>query len=361
MPGENFSRRVARAASVGGGRSYKAQSPRGWSLILLVICLVGVALIGYSRYERTHPVAAAPKPSVPPTASSEWRMAVAVDVCGRFDPTALPETPATTADAFLTLPRGVVDLAPARSAAPTFYEGHKAVLGLYLAGEGVSLTKQSLVLPGKLLPVHKTAKSAAAKGSGKTAGTSTSTSSSTSTSTSTSTNTSTSTSPSSSSSVGSKSSSSTSTSSSTTTTTTSPKRGPARTYTTGKSRCGASTGVVEVMVWRSPSSTGGRLVSPKAANTLRFRNGQLVVVAFVKKGTAIPKPPGAGTVAQWLIANPHGRYTGPASPSSTPTSSVPVTSSTVTGPTTPSGSTGSTSPSAGTSSSSSTTSTTGTK
>ncbi|MDA8039657.1 MAG: hypothetical protein M0Z69_10965, partial [Actinomycetota bacterium] len=66
MPGDNFSRRVARAAAVGGGRTYRSQAPRGWFALLLAICLGGVALVAYSSYQRTvPPPAAVKKPQVP--------------------------------------------------------------------------------------------------------------------------------------------------------------------------------------------------------------------------------------------------------------------------------------------------------
>ena len=48
---------VARAGATGGGRSYRGQRPMKWYASLAMICLLGVALIVYSRYERQHPAA----------------------------------------------------------------------------------------------------------------------------------------------------------------------------------------------------------------------------------------------------------------------------------------------------------------
>ena len=52
MPRNSISRRVARAASIGGSRSYRQRTPLGWYSILLVVCIVGLGLIVYSRHER---------------------------------------------------------------------------------------------------------------------------------------------------------------------------------------------------------------------------------------------------------------------------------------------------------------------
>ena len=117
MPGDNFSRRVACAAAVGGGRSYRSQTPVIWYATLLAICLLGVGLVGYSRYERLNGVAAPAASATPPTAANEWQAAVAVDVCGKIVPYALTDTVDPQA-AYANIGNGVVDIQPQRSSTP---------------------------------------------------------------------------------------------------------------------------------------------------------------------------------------------------------------------------------------------------
>jgi len=335
VPGENFSRRVARAAAVGGGRTYRSQTPRGWFAMLLVICLVGVGLVAYSRYERTvPPPSAAHKPTVPPTTADEWQAAFAVDVCGRIVPNALPTTVTSlVGSGWETLAGGIADLEPARATLAVNVEGARATLASYLAAEGIGVNAKSLTIPG--VP-----KKPATSTTTSTSSTTTSTSSTTTTTVKS----------------GSKASSTTTTTTvapTTTTTTTVPTLGPNRTYVVGKNTCSGSTGEVMAEVWKSPGATKGTIVPADKLGSLKFENGELVTVAFVAKGTtSLPKPPGVHTVEQFLKANPLGRVTQPVTPSSTivPSSSVPATSTTA-----PSSSSSTTTTSA--SSSSSTTST----
>ena len=51
---------VARAAATGGGRTYRGHMPVRWDSSLVLIVLLGVASIAYSRYERQHRIATRP-------------------------------------------------------------------------------------------------------------------------------------------------------------------------------------------------------------------------------------------------------------------------------------------------------------
>ena len=42
---------VQRAATTGGGRTYRGQMPVNWYASLILICVVGLFLIGLSRYQ----------------------------------------------------------------------------------------------------------------------------------------------------------------------------------------------------------------------------------------------------------------------------------------------------------------------
>ncbi|MGO9558440.1 MAG: hypothetical protein ACLPYW_05030 [Acidimicrobiales bacterium] len=310
MPGENFSRRVARAAAVGGGggRSYRGQTPLTWYAVLLSICLVGTGLIAYSRYERTHPTVAAPKPVVPPTKANLWQVGLDSYICGKvhnLQASTLPSQPLSTNG------HGVVSIEPGLSSIPAAYSGAHANLNAFLISADVILTDTSLSLPGHV----KTTPTTTTTTTTTTAGTTTTTKSgATTTSTAGSTTTSTTSAATTTTSKGSTTSSSPSTST-TTTTLPLPK---AKMYKNGQT-CEGKPGVVEVEVWSSPSAKTGKIIT-KDAGSIRFKNGQLIVLAFVPKGTSIPKPASASKIAEFLISNP----TGVAS-ATTPTETVPTT------------------------------------
>ena len=57
---------VERAATTGGGRTYRGQMPVNWYASLAVICIVGLLLIGFSRYQRTHQTASSAGPPTTP-------------------------------------------------------------------------------------------------------------------------------------------------------------------------------------------------------------------------------------------------------------------------------------------------------
>jgi hypothetical protein len=78
---------VARAGATGGGRSYRGHMPVKWYSSLALICLLGVALVVYSRYERQHPA-----PAVQPAIGAHWFQALGFDVCGTVQPN-LPGNP----------------------------------------------------------------------------------------------------------------------------------------------------------------------------------------------------------------------------------------------------------------------------
>lgn len=284
MPGDNFGRRVSRAASVGGGRAYRRETPVGWYLTILLICALGVALVTYSRYERAHATTTVAA-IVPPTKANMWEAGLDLDICNRIEQ--LPAT-VTPGQAFITNGHGVVTIEPALASQPTQFSGKNAVLNTFLIENGVSLTASTLSVPS---PTTTTTTTVPKHSAGSTTSTSTTSTSTTSTSTTTTTTAKT---------TKGSSSSTTSTSTSTTTTTTPPKP---RFYSNG-GRCKGHKAVVEVKVWKSPSAKTGALVSNPTG--LRFKDGQLITIAFVPKGTNIPKPTSAHAVAAFLISNPGG-------------------------------------------------------
>ncbi len=123
----SFGRTVARAASSGGSKSYRARRPMAWYFLMTVIVVVGVGLIVYSRNEALR------VPAVMPTAKTNWYAALA----DRH----LRQDRAEAAGERRTSPRpvglrhvgdGLINARPALAGAgAAAYEGKKATLGLF--------------------------------------------------------------------------------------------------------------------------------------------------------------------------------------------------------------------------------------
>lgn len=71
--------------------------------------------------------------------------------------------------------------------------------------------------------------------------------------------------------------------------------------------CGKEKGAVQVKEWPSASSQG-QVVSGNPQD-LRLKNGQLITVAFVPKGTTVPKPPSAAHLSAALAQLDHSSTT----------------------------------------------------
>lgn len=141
MP-KSTGRKVARAASTGGGKVSYGHRPYGFYSLIAVIVVIGVALIAYSRYEYQHPSASS---STPPTTSDHWRAAFAFDICGKIEPN--PPAPSKKSG-ITTTGNGVIDIHPLDSAE----EGKNATLGLFVADyPGMELSSNAVRYPGKKL------------------------------------------------------------------------------------------------------------------------------------------------------------------------------------------------------------------
>lgn len=133
---------VTRAASTGGSRAYRGQRPVRWYLSLALICLLGVALVAYSRYERQHPSSTGQ-----PAVGTKWFDAVGFDICGTVEPN-LPANPVVKGQAtpgITTDGDGVLHIAPLKSD----QAGANATLGAFVAGyKGLVLTTTQVRYPG---------------------------------------------------------------------------------------------------------------------------------------------------------------------------------------------------------------------
>ena len=78
------SKKVARAAGTGGGRTARGTAPWGWYSVLALFVLVGSALVFVSRGERIDKLN--PKGGVRPRVGDHWHAALGVYLCDRFAP-----------------------------------------------------------------------------------------------------------------------------------------------------------------------------------------------------------------------------------------------------------------------------------
>lgn len=142
MPSNSTGKWVQRAATTGGGRTYRGQMPVNWYASLVIICVVGLLLIGFSRYQRTHQTASS---SGPPTTHQQWFAALGVDICGKMQPN-LPASTNTSQTGLTANGNGVLTIAPKNSSE----SGGNATLGKFVSGyAGLQLTSSTLQYPGK--------------------------------------------------------------------------------------------------------------------------------------------------------------------------------------------------------------------
>jgi len=135
---------VARAGATGGGRTYRGQMPVKWYASLVLICVLGVALIVYSRYERQHPA-----PAVQPAIGAHWYQALSFDVCGSPPtPVNLPANPNASTPpvpGIRTNGDGVIQVSPTAASDA----GNNATLARFVAHyPKLTLTATTLKLPG---------------------------------------------------------------------------------------------------------------------------------------------------------------------------------------------------------------------
>ena len=216
MPRGNIGRKVARAASTGGGRAAaRRNTPWSWYTSMAVIVVLGVTLVGFSRHERISATNAAAH-GTPPTTQDHWHEGYAFYVCGSFKPM-LPED------------------ARAGAGLHTHGDGniHVEPEGPQDTGKNATLGRFVQLYPGMVLNASTV-------------------------------------------------------------------QYPGDKALHNGDKCGSKPGYVQVKVWDSPTAKTGHLLPGNPAD-LRLKNGQLITVAFVPKGTDVPKPP--AQVIQNLLAN----------------------------------------------------------
>ncbi len=135
---------MARAASTGGGKTYRGQMPINWYASLVIIVIVGLLLVGYSRYQRTHKVNnSGGEPTT--NLSPPWNAALAIDICGTIEPN-LPASTNGSATGLTADGNGLMIISPKNSSE----SGGNATLGKFVSEyKGLTLSSTTLGYPGK--------------------------------------------------------------------------------------------------------------------------------------------------------------------------------------------------------------------
>ena len=133
---------VQRAATTGGGRTYRGQVPVNFYAAMVLIVVVGLGLVALSRYQLTHRSASS---TGPPTTQQTWYSGLGIDVCGTLEPN-LPTNASKSGRGLTANGNGVVTVAPTSTA----NSGSNATLGKFVSGyKGLELTNSTLQYPGK--------------------------------------------------------------------------------------------------------------------------------------------------------------------------------------------------------------------
>ncbi len=135
---------VARAAATGGGRTYRGQVPTNWYAALVIIVLLGLASVIYSRYEYQHPHHG--PPAVQPTVGQTWFAGFSFDVCGtQLSPSSLPVSTNASKVGLSAQADGVIQIKPLNAS----QAGNNANLGAFVNHyPGAFLSPTHLQAPG---------------------------------------------------------------------------------------------------------------------------------------------------------------------------------------------------------------------
>lgn len=134
------SKKVARAAGTGGGRTAGGRVPWNYYGVIALIVVLGVVGTAWSRHARNTSIAS--NGNVPPTVGgTPWHEALAVDACGTF----LPNIRTTRDPVGLTTNGdGVIQIHPFTKAAA----GKNATLGKFASSIGFTVNSAQLQVPG---------------------------------------------------------------------------------------------------------------------------------------------------------------------------------------------------------------------
>ena len=288
MPRSSTGKWVARAASTGGGRTYRGQVPINWYAVLVLIVLLGVASVVVSRIDyRSGPVV---NTTPPLKGATPWYAAISFDICGTQRAPLPANLLNATTQSFYTTGNGIITISPKQ----TSDAGHNAVLGKFVSSyPGLTLTATQLHLPAPTTATPPASTTTTAPGS---------------------------------------------TTSTSSTSGKKVKSASGRTYRSGEkcpsgTKDAGKTADVMVTYWKNAFAAKGKPVTVQGnPGTLLFSDDQLITVGFVPAGTRLPKPNSTIVTALFDIAS--GRSTTTTAPGSTTTTAPGSTTTTAPGATT---------------------------
>jgi hypothetical protein len=140
MPRSSTGKWVTRAATTGGGRTYRGQVPVNWYAGIIMIVVLGLGSIVFARYEYQHHKAVL---SAQPAVGTTLYAGLGFTVCGQ--PVQFFSASANQAIEGLSTPGGgVLQVSPLNGAEA----GNNATLGRFFAEyPGIKLSQTSLTLP----------------------------------------------------------------------------------------------------------------------------------------------------------------------------------------------------------------------
>ena len=135
------SKKVARAASTGGGRTARGSRPLGWYAAIVVVTLLGIAGIVFSRAEYRQEIAAGTDGTPPIANQDHWHAAYGIYACDEFLP---PLTDERDPKGIHSHADGIIHIHPfVRSAA-----GRNATLEVFADAIGLELEDDRIEVPG---------------------------------------------------------------------------------------------------------------------------------------------------------------------------------------------------------------------
>ena len=134
------SKKVARAASTGGGRTARGARPVVWYAAIAVVVLLGVSGIVFSRAERREELALGADPSSPVPGIDHWHNAYGFFLCDEFSAPV-----ADVSGGIHTHNDGLIHIEPL-----TRREGGRnSTLERFLDAAGIEVTDTSIEVPGR--------------------------------------------------------------------------------------------------------------------------------------------------------------------------------------------------------------------
>ncbi len=137
------SKKVARVAGIGGGRTNRSRRSWGYTAVITVIVVLGVALSYTSRQgyiTRIHNTTVANAKVAPKVGGTPWNEGYGIWICGKWAPAI--KRPVTTTG-ITTAGNGVIHIAPKVQAAA----GRNATLGEFATSVGMTLSGNQVQLP----------------------------------------------------------------------------------------------------------------------------------------------------------------------------------------------------------------------